>query len=184
MPRCCRELGANGTENDLVGYSSPTCPRSGSPAPTSVSACAAPWFVFSSIWEMQHISRFALRQVDWPLCDQIVPVIGESLADRFRRSTVDLQTGAVPEANAPIAAVHDDEVHWPRPSGIDLRHQNPTRPARCELVTYAFGGGLAHCEFSQWVVDSFPHDFPNPRSYCGATLPSRRCWQEGAALDP
>ena len=62
---------------------------------------------------MQYASRFAFSQVDWPLCDQIVPVIGESFPDGFRRSTVYHQARAVPEANALIAAIHHNEVHWP-----------------------------------------------------------------------
>jgi hypothetical protein len=148
MLRCGGELGANGTENDLVGYSSPTCPEDQAARPRlQCSACSARWFVFSSIWEMQHISRFALRQLDGPLRDQIVQVIGESFADRFRRSTVDLQTRAVSQANALISAVHHDEVHRPRPSGINRRHQDSLAAPASVLAT-CFNN---HVQFSHIV---------------------------------
>jgi hypothetical protein len=53
--RQCRDVAGN-----LVGYSSPTCPE-GQAARLRLQCQLARWFVFSSIWEMQHVSRFALR---------------------------------------------------------------------------------------------------------------------------
>jgi hypothetical protein len=93
---------------------------------------------------MQHVSRVAVRRVGWPLCDQIVPMIGEKFPNRFRRSAIDLQAGAVPEANAFIAAVHHDKANRPRPAGIDLRYLDPLA-APASVVATCFKN---HFQFS------------------------------------
>lgn len=84
---------------------------------------------------MQLVLRTAVRWVDWPLRDQIVPVIRKGPADCFGRSTVEFQPRAVPAANALIAAVHHNEMNWPVPRGIDLRYQYPLAAPASVLVT-------------------------------------------------
>jgi hypothetical protein len=62
-------------------------------------------------------------------------MICEDSADWFRRTTVDLQARAIPEAHAFIAAVHHDKMNWPLPGGIDRRYQDPLTASAAVLAT-------------------------------------------------
>ena len=103
---------------------------------------------------MQHVSRIAVRGVGWPLCDQIVPMVGERFSNGFRRSAVDLQTRAVLKTNAPIAAIHHNEVNWPLPGGIDRRYQDQLATPAAVLAT-CFND---HFQFSTLCVQKDAQD--------------------------